>query len=400
MSEELRHKTVAVAVIYDKEHGFLLWNNKRWGGYAFPMRHLEPGDDPAQAALTALSDPDFPLSLPNATASPIECSGAFGFSEGAKQDTYYDYHVIEIRPARPLDPATLDPELRFFRYENLQAATNVTWSTRVIATSLVEAQEVVVAVICRRGPSGVEFLLVHNRSYGYFFPAIRRKTHSPLEDMAVQAVRFDTSYGGPLAAKFCREVANIHPSTRFGARERRYRFYLCCVMLEEANPAEPGNALAKALDDLQAAKKNAGQQFGERGYWGWFTLDELHRHPGLSSDVADLLPAVAEAGEMCLPDLRSYQPKPIDTSGVQLSPEILNLTEKLADNAHDIWAGQRFADGWTYGPRRDDAHKKHPCLVPYAELPAGEKQYDRNAAMETLKAIIALGYRIEKQGST
>jgi len=24
MSEELRHKTVAVAVIYDKEHGFLL----------------------------------------------------------------------------------------------------------------------------------------------------------------------------------------------------------------------------------------------------------------------------------------------------------------------------------------------------------------------------------------
>jgi hypothetical protein len=326
----------------------------------------------------------------------MECTGAFGCSQGAKQDTYYDYHVIEIRPARPLDPAALDPDLRFFTYEQLQAATNVTWSTRVIATSLVEAQEVVVAVICRRGPAGVEFLLVHNRNYGYFFPSIRRKTHSPLEDMAVQAVRFDTSFSGPVTAKFCREVANAHASTRFGARERRYRFYLCCVAIPKADLTESGNALEKALDDWQAAKQQAGQQFGERGYWGWFTLDELRRHPGLSPDVADLWPSVAEAAEKCLPDLRSYQPKPIDTSGVQLSPEILDLTEKLADNAHDIWAAQRFADGWTYGPQRDDAQKKHPCLVPYAELPDSEKQYDRNAAMETLKAIIALGYRIER----
>jgi ryanodine receptor 2 len=35
--------------------------------------------------------------------------------------------------------------------------------------------------------------------------------------------------------------------------------------------------------------------------------------------------------------------------------------------------------------------------VSYADLPDSEKQYDRNAAMETLKAIVALGYRIEKR---
>jgi hypothetical protein len=34
--------------------------------------------------------------------------------------------------------------------------------------------------------------------------------------------------------------------------------------------------------------------------------------------------------------------------------------------------------------------------VPYQELPESEKEYDRQMAMETLKAIIALGYRIEK----
>jgi hypothetical protein len=91
-----------------------------------------------------------------------------------------------------------------------------------------------------------------------------------------------------------------------------------------------------------------------------------------------------------------YQPKPIDTSRVALPGAIEALAERLAENAHDIWARQRLADGWTYGPMRDDPDKKHPCLVPYADLPESEKTYDRKAAMETLKAIVALGYRIRK----
>ena len=93
----------------------------------------------------------------------------------------------------------------------------------------------------------------------------------------------------------------------------------------------------------------------------------------------------------------TYQPQPIKTSNVQLPPEVLELTERLAENAHDIWAAQRFGEGWTHGPKRDDASKQHPCLVPYSDLPDSEKQYDRNAAMQTLKAIIALGYAIERQ---
>ena len=93
-----------------------------------------------------------------------------------------------------------------------------------------------------------------------------------------------------------------------------------------------------------------------------------------------------------------YEPVVIDTSDVRLSDNILDLTERLARNAHAIWARQRLIDGWKYGPRRDDARKEHPCLVAYDQLPDSEKQYDRNAAMETLKAIVALGYRIEAPG--
>ena len=91
-----------------------------------------------------------------------------------------------------------------------------------------------------------------------------------------------------------------------------------------------------------------------------------------------------------------YNPKPIDTSGVGLPPELTALTEKIAENVHEIWAQGRIADGWTYGKKRDDVNKTTPCLVPYAELSETEKQYDRNTAIETLKLIVALGYKIEK----
>lgn len=93
----------------------------------------------------------------------------------------------------------------------------------------------------------------------------------------------------------------------------------------------------------------------------------------------------------------TYQPKPIDTSKLTLPSGLTELVERLAENNHDNWARQRIAEGWTYGPRRDDKAKTHPDLVPYSELPDSEKEYDRNSVMETLKAIIALGYRIEEE---
>ena len=93
----------------------------------------------------------------------------------------------------------------------------------------------------------------------------------------------------------------------------------------------------------------------------------------------------------------NYRPTPIDTSQVGLPREIEDLTEKLARNAHEIWAQQRLADGWRWGPQRDDTRKEHPSLVPYEELPESEKNYDRATAMETLKAILGLGFRITKR---
>ncbi len=90
----------------------------------------------------------------------------------------------------------------------------------------------------------------------------------------------------------------------------------------------------------------------------------------------------------------NYQPRPLDTSRVELAEDLQNLVERFAEHLHDVWALRRMSEGWTYGPERDDANKEHPDLVPYAQLPDSEKEYDRKSAQETLRALIALGGRI------
>jgi len=92
----------------------------------------------------------------------------------------------------------------------------------------------------------------------------------------------------------------------------------------------------------------------------------------------------------------NYFPTPIDTTDVELNDELKQLVEQLARNVHDNWAIGRINDGWTYGPTRNDALKHHPCLVDYDDLPENEKEYDRNTAVETLKLILKLGWKIEK----
>ena len=94
----------------------------------------------------------------------------------------------------------------------------------------------------------------------------------------------------------------------------------------------------------------------------------------------------------------AYHPKLIDLKHIQLSSDFDELREAIAENAHDTWAMERQSEGWTYGPKRDDEKLETPDMVPYAQLPESEKQYDRIMAEDTLKLLTALGYKIVKNG--
>ena len=92
----------------------------------------------------------------------------------------------------------------------------------------------------------------------------------------------------------------------------------------------------------------------------------------------------------------NYNPQPIETKGVVLPEELAELAEDIAKNVHEVWSEGRMKDGWMYGEERNDAEKKHPCLVPYEQLSEEEKEYDRNTSVETIKLILKLGFKITK----
>ncbi|MGM9737332.1 MAG: RyR domain-containing protein [Candidatus Cryptobacteroides sp.] len=93
----------------------------------------------------------------------------------------------------------------------------------------------------------------------------------------------------------------------------------------------------------------------------------------------------------------SYKPSPLDLSDVRLPDSLSELTEAIAENTHEIWSRNRMSEGWTYGPERDDKALKHPDLLPYSDLAEGEKEYDRATAMNAIKLIVKLGYKIVRK---
>ena len=92
-----------------------------------------------------------------------------------------------------------------------------------------------------------------------------------------------------------------------------------------------------------------------------------------------------------------YEPSPIGLDDVELSEDLSELQEAIAENAHEIWAKNRRDQGWSYGSERNDQKKETPDMIPYCNLPESEKLYDREMAMQTLKLVKKLGFEIVKK---
>ena len=92
-----------------------------------------------------------------------------------------------------------------------------------------------------------------------------------------------------------------------------------------------------------------------------------------------------------------YVPNPMDVDDVELPDEIVELTEYIAENAHEEWARQRLKEGWAFGEKTNKKLKLNYDLVPYCELLDSEKKYDRRMAMNTVGMLYKMGYRFVKE---
>jgi hypothetical protein len=275
-----RMQAVIVAVVYEPERGFFVSFNEKWQGYGFPMRKRRPTDyDEAFTAREALREA-VGLRLPRAEARPLEYVAYRGASGRTGRETLYLYQAYEVDPNERLPAGGLGSRHGFLSCEDLVTADLVTWSTKVIVKELMENQEVALAVICRRGAGGREFLMVRSARYGgYFFPASRLKTDSRPTWEAVEAVRRETGYFAPMKCGTPRAVEDVHVSPRFGC-PRRYVFHIVPVLLPAVDLSAAPNRLEEGLGRTEAL-------------WRWVGEAELADPAG--NDLSPTVVAVVDA---------------------------------------------------------------------------------------------------------
>lgn len=128
-------------------------------------------------------------------------------------------------------------------------------------------------------------------------------------------------------------------------------------------------------------------------------FDPSGKEPNVRVAVKDFTRAWNESKNYMVRVLQSiedYEPQPINMDDIELTDDLVELREAIAENAHEVWAAARKKEGWTYGKVRNDEHKKHPDLIPYSALPDSEKEYDRIMALNTIKLVKKLGFEIVK----
>ncbi|TRY59413.1 hypothetical protein DNTS_004316 [Danionella cerebrum] len=74
-----------------------------------------------------------------------------------------------------------------------------------------------------------------------------------------------------------------------------------------------------------------------------------------------------------------YKPAPMDLSHIRLASTQEAMVDKLAENAHNVWARDRIRQGWTYGIQQDVKNKRNPRLVPYALLDERTKKSNKDS---------------------
>lgn len=65
-----------------------------------------------------------------------------------------------------------------------------------------------------------------------------------------------------------------------------------------------------------------------------------------------------------------------DSAVVGVRAVLDGSSAKTAEQQHEVWCEFKRADGWVYGATKNESAKTHPCLVPYAELPAAQRYKD------------------------
>ncbi len=161
--------------------------------------------------------------------------------------------------------------------------------------------------------------------------------------------------------------------------------------------AVPSPAAGWRLDDLEhdparLAIARAAHAAWSRGRGGpdastpaWAALDDAGRRANL------------EHADGVLDQLRAVLLRPVPRLDWSTAPRPLSesAVETMAALEHERWRRARRAAGWAHGAARDDAERRHPDLVPWAELPEERREVNRSLVRARPDALAAAGLDVE-----
>ena len=56
---------------------------------------------------------------------------------------------------------------------------------------------------------------------------------------------------------------------------------------------------------------------------------------------------------------------------------LVNDPDLTPEQSHRKWLQHKAMNGWVYGTEKDESAKKHPCMVPYSNLPREQRAKDK-----------------------
>jgi len=108
-------------------------------------------------------------------------------------------------------------------------------------------------------------------------------------------------------------------------------------------------------------------------------LTPIHGGTMIHSEIAEVC---HEANRAYCATLEEDQPSWADAPDWQKESAI-NGVQFHADNpnadpsdSHVNWLAEKEEAGWVYGQVKDPVNRTHPCIMPYDELPAWQRQKD------------------------
>ncbi|XP_038195251.1 ryanodine receptor 1 isoform X1 [Arvicola amphibius] len=92
----------------------------------------------------------------------------------------------------------------------------------------------------------------------------------------------------------------------------------------------------------------------------------------------------------------NFDPRPVETLNVIIPEKLDSFINKFAEYTHEKWAFDKIQNNWSYGENADEELKTHPMLRPYKTFSEKDKEIYRWPIKESLKAMIAWEWTVEK----